>query len=208
MTGLHGVQRHMGNEFSIGDDESNEINVEKGANITKLDRYFDTKPFLTPHSDIVALMVMEHQMALQNLIYQTSQRAAYASGSELTRLADNLVGSLLCRNDAPLYGPIKGTSSFAKVYQDSAPKDASGRSLAEFDLKERLYKYSCSPLIYSESFTKLPAPLKAQVWRRLKEILTGTDASGNYDYMSKPTKQALLAILQETLPEFGQSLKG
>ena len=34
--------------------------------VEKLDRLFDTKPYLTDHSDVVALLVFEHQVYIEN----------------------------------------------------------------------------------------------------------------------------------------------
>lgn len=64
--------RHMGNEPSAGTDQNPKIDTEKGANVLNLAKYFDTKKYLSPGSDIVALMVMEQQMHIQNVISQIS----------------------------------------------------------------------------------------------------------------------------------------
>ena len=40
-------------------------------------------------------------------------------------------------------------------------------ALREFDLKQRLFKYPCSYLIYTESFDALPPSVKERIYRRL-----------------------------------------
>ena len=62
VTGDHGDMRHMGNAFLRGD-----AMVATGEpNRSKLTHEFYTNDWLSPHSDIVALMVLEHQTQMQN----------------------------------------------------------------------------------------------------------------------------------------------
>ena len=94
----------------------------------------------------------------------------------------------------------KGVSSFAMEYAAAGPRDSRGRSLRQFDLKTRLFKYPCSYLIYTDAFDALPAPMKAQVYQRLHEILTGKDTSAAFQKIPTETKRAILEILRETKP--------
>ncbi len=189
VTGTHGAQRHMGNELALGDDERQAIDMEKGANVTDLRRYFDVKPYPTPHSDLVALMVMESQMDVQNAI---SRRDS----------ADAIVEALLGCDEAPLTAPVKGTAGFAARYAATAPKDRQGRSLSELDLKTRLLKYPCSPLVYSPSFDALPASIKEKVWRQMRDVLSGKDPDGRFEHLSAADRKAVSEILRDTKPEF------
>ncbi|MCA9214969.1 MAG: hypothetical protein KDB27_17995, partial [Planctomycetales bacterium] len=68
VTGTHGKQRHMGNVIASDRDEPEELDVESGANVVDLSNRIDTAPYLRPTSDIVALMVLEHQARMHNLI--------------------------------------------------------------------------------------------------------------------------------------------
>lgn len=194
----------MGNELSIGTDEKNMLDVEKGANVTDLAPYFNTGSYLTPHSDIVSLLVMEQQMDVQNEISRVGLRsrailAKSQDKSELVRLCEPLVRSLLCVGEAKLESPVKGTSTFAQTYASSAPKDSLGRSLSELDLQTRVLKYRCSPLVYSESFMSLPDEVREVVWTQLRDGLAGTTA---FAHISAEEKKAILEILSATVPEF------
>src|SRR5678815_2140035 len=89
--------------------------------------------------------------------------------------------------------------------RDRGPKDRQGRSLRQFDLQTRLFKHPCSYLIYSEAFDKLPEPLKAQIYQRLWDILTGQDGSAEFENISAQSRQAIREILVETktgLPDY------
>ena len=188
VTGTHGAQRHLGNELSLGTDETNRIDAERGANVTDLRRYLDPKPYLTPHSDLVALMVMESQLQIGN---------ALADGD-----AEPLVRALLGVGEARLTAPVAGTGGFAEYYAATAPKDHRGRSLGELDLKSRLYRYGCSPQVYSRPFASLPQTVRTAVFRRLREILSGEDRSATFAHLSPDDRRATLEILTETLPGF------
>jgi hypothetical protein len=68
VTGTHGSQRHMGNVFVEDRDHPDDLDREKGANVTDLKGRIDVENYLAPTSDIVALMVLEHQTRMTNLI--------------------------------------------------------------------------------------------------------------------------------------------
>jgi len=217
VTGTHGEQRHMGNELSVGTDQANTIDIEKGSNVTDLSRCFDTKQYLTPNSDIVALMVFEQQMYVQNVLTSTSLRVRSLQATpevtpdflvQVQRACEPLVEALLCVGESKLTSPIRGSDSFSKMYDSSAPKDLKQRSLSELDLGVRLLKYSCSPLIYSKSFESLPDAARSAVWHRLKEILTSKDDTKPYSHLSASDRQAILEILRDTKPEFARYLSG
>ena len=197
VTGTHGKQRHMGNEVAEGTDDQYKIDIEKGANVTSIRRYFDPTQYLSEGSDIVALMTLEQQMDVQNAL----TTAALGTSEDL----DPLVQALLGCNETRLISPIKGTSNFAANYPNTFPKDHLGRSLGEFDLKTRLQKYPCSPLIYSRAFAELPPAIQTKVVQRIKIVLSGQDRSAAYDHLSAADRKAITEILAETHPEFGKN---
>ncbi len=222
VTGKLGAQRQMGNEAATGDEYDSTIDMDKGSNVTDLRPYIEVDKYLTPNSDIVALMVAEHQMEVQNLItkagYLTRNALRdesifspedYAAGkhseSTLSRIdhaCEPLVKALLCIDEAKLTAPVTGTSQFATEYAASAPKDKEGHSLSELDLKTRLLRNPCSPLIYSEAFNDLSPLAKAQVYRRLSEILTAKVAPVPYNQLTDDERKSVLEILKGTKPDF------
>jgi len=110
--------------------------------------------------------------------------------------------AMLFAGAAPFKAPVKGTSSFASEFADRGPRDSHGRSLREFDLKTRLFRYPLSYMIYSNSFTEMPEKVKAYVYRRLSEVLTGTDQSADFAHLSRSDRTAILEILRDTKPDF------
>lgn len=203
VTGTTGKQTHMGNVSAPDKEHPEVLDRAAGANLTTLADRVDTSPYLTAHSDIVAQLVQAHQTQMHNLItltnYQT-RLALYADGAsrEYEQPAEELVRYLLFADEAPLGEPVKGTSGFTEEFAAQGPRDAKGRSLRDFDLRTRLFKYPCSYLIYSEAFDALPDPAKAYVYRRLHEVLTGRDDSPAFAKLTAVDRRAILEILLAT----------
>ncbi len=221
VTGRHGAQRHLGNLLVRGADDPETVDTDAGANVTDLGGWFEGDDYLSPHSDIAALMVLEHQTQLHNLITRANfltritlndekvmndmleRPADHRSESTLRRIAsaaEPLVKYLLLSGEAQLTDPISGTSGFAAEFASRGPRDRRGRSLRELDLNTRLFRYPCSYLIYSEAFDELPAPVKDRVYQRLWEVLTGEDRTDDFAHLSPADRQAILEILRDTKP--------
>ncbi|MDC0934710.1 hypothetical protein OAS39_00385 [Pirellulales bacterium] len=226
VTGTHGTQRHMGNVTAKDRQHAEKLDQESGANVTELSTLMNVAPYLAPHSDIVALMVLEHQTRMHNLLtranFETRAACHYdqiinkALGrsadtrSESTQrriesAGDKLVDGMLFVDEFVLRDPVKGTSSFSQEFAARGPHDSQGRSLRELDLARRLMKYPCSYLIYSDPFEQLPSLAKEYVYRRLYDVLSEADTSKRYAHLSSSDRQAILEILRDTksdLPDF------
>ena len=107
-------------------------------------------------------------------------------------------------DEFPLTDKVEGTSSFADDFVKKGIQDSLGRSLREFDLQTRIFKYPCSYLIYSPAFDKLPDEVRVPILQRLAEILTGEDDTDRFSHLSRSDRQAILEILRETKPEFSK----
>jgi hypothetical protein len=175
---------------------------------------FDSSNYLSPHSDIVALMVLEHQTQLHNAMTRADffvrQLIHDASGSQqdlaadpewqaqLRLLAKDVVDRMLFCGETPLTGEIKGSTPFAEEFAAFGPKDSQGRSLRELDLKTRLFKFPLSYLIYSSAFDALQEPLRQEIRRQIDQVLRGETQSPEYAHLGEPVRREILAILEET----------
>jgi hypothetical protein len=229
VTGKHGKQTHLGNLIVKNRNDRETIaNNPDGQNVTSLKRFFDTSAYLTPHSDIVALMVLEHQTEAHNLIARAGiqtrlalhdqallnkelgRAADYQSDTAHRRIksvGDPLVRYLLFSEEAKLVDKIEGTSTFAADFAKKGPRDSKGRSLRDFDLERRLFKYPCSYLVYSESFEQLPLAMKDYIYQQMFDVLTDRHYGGGFGHLSPSDRQAILEILRDTkkdLPDYWQ----
>ena len=215
VTGTHVGAQHLGNILVTDPVHPEHVNPAEGANVTRLKDKFDTARYLSPHSDLVALMVLEHELRMQNLIIRANYETLLARDPQsggggtsgwpeqrIARAGETLLEYLLFRNEAPLKGPVKGSSKFAAEFQRGGPRARDGRSLRRLDLQTRMFRHPCSFLIYSRAFDGLPREMKNYLWRRLVEILSGEDQSETYAGMEPRDRRAVLEILRETKPEF------
>ncbi|HEX7138610.1 MAG TPA: hypothetical protein VF219_12210 [Vicinamibacterales bacterium] len=137
---------------------------------------FDTTGFLSPHSDVVALMVLEHQARAMNLItYLGWETRIGASDARIEAIARDLVAYFTFAGEAPLPGPVQGSSDFAARFEAAGRRDAKGRSLRDLDLVHRLQRYRCSYMVDSGAFDALPAQAKKAVAARLTSELRDRD---------------------------------
>src|SRR6185295_4553889 len=113
---------------------------------------------------------------------------------------DDLVGYMLFVDEAPLVEPVKGVSSFTLTFPQRGPRDRRGRSVREFDLQTRLFRYPLSYMVYSDLFDRLPAPVSERVYRRLYDVLSVGQNGGKYARLSAADRQAVLEILIDTKP--------
>lgn len=228
VTGTHGDGRHRGNVVPADGREFSAAERQRGANVTNLSAFVDTSQYLAPGSDIAALLVLEHQLTVQNAItraghhvrrlmhYQqgvqrglgenvTSEPVYDSTRRAIAATAQDLLDALLSYEEAALpVGGVKGTPAFRQAYEATGPKTRQGRGLHELELQTRVYRYRCSPLIYSSSFAGLPAALKSEVFRRLKIVLSHLEADPRYIYLRPAERRMIREILRETLPEYAK----
>ena len=208
VTGTHHASRHMGNAVATDPSDLAAMITPATVHVTSLEGRFDMTGYLSPHSDIVALLVLEHQVQMLNLITRVGWEARVGgadAGRPLDQAAAQLVDYLLFVDEETLPGPIAGTTGFAAGFNAAGPRDNRGRSLRDLDLTRRLLKYPCSYLIYSEPFEAMPPAAKAAVYSRLWEVLSGRETGERYHVLTPADRQAILEILRETksdLPEY------
>ena len=230
-TGATADQPHMGNAFfkSADGNAAQPVSEPKLA-LKDLSGEFDTSAYLTPHSDVVALMVLEHQTEAHNRITRASHGTLRAlrdekimadalgetpkpgehSESTLGRIAHScepLVEYLLFCAETKLSGPVAAVSPFATEFASRGPRDAQNRSLRDFDLKTRLFRYPCSYLVYSRALDGMPEAAKAYIYRRLGEVLSGRDTSDKFAHLSSPDRAAVTEILRQTKPDVAEAWK-
>jgi hypothetical protein len=115
--------------------------------------------------------------------------------------ARELVDYLLFIDEAPLPGAVVGASGFAEQFAAAGPRDKAGRSLRQFDLERRLFRYPCSYLIYTPAFDALPAAARDAVYARLWEVLSGEEKDPIYARLSEADRRAIVEILRDTKPD-------
>ncbi len=212
VTGTTGSQVHLGNNLELADPlNPGRASKEGTQNVTSLAGFFNTDRYLAPTSDIVALLTLEHQTRMINLMTRIGWDARMAlregkgtleptARDRINTEIEEMVGYMLFVDEEPLKEPVKGVSTFTKTFAERGPRDAKGRSLRDFDLQKRLFRYPLSYLIYSAAFNGMPDVVRDRVYQRLYEVLSGKDKSPTFASISPADRQAVLEIVRATNP--------
>lgn len=207
---------HLGNRVF---EETGPVGPGK-QNLTTLEGRIDVSRYPRPTSDVVALVVLEHQCRVHNLLtaagvnYRRARFLAQAvdpqadpDAGQAGRIADSaaekLVDAILFRNEADLGEGLEGDGEFQREYLAQFPKSSSGRSLADFRLYGRIFKQRCSCMVYSSAFEHLPLRVKRAVMVRLKAALSDGDQE-IAPHLKSSEKRKIREILEETLPAWRQ----
>lgn len=219
VTGTHGAMRHMGNSTYPGHTLTDPFDLEAGANRIALPAQVDAAAYPVASSDIVALLVLEHQSRLHNVMGRAAAEARAAARldaelglpegrpSDAARLrvaqaADQLLRCLLSADAIGFTAPVRGTSGFAADFVDRGPRDSHGRSLRELDLDRRLFTLPCSHLVHGGQFAALPDAVRRHLGGRLHEILCAGRTVAGFEHVGDDDREAIASILAATEPAF------
>jgi hypothetical protein len=195
--GLGGIE-HLGNTVFFDPDNPS----SRRSILVKI----DPSIYLSPYSDVAALLVFEHQMHMINLLTRIAWECRYSAYEnkpfDAASAAKELVDYMLFAGEAKLPGKLTGTSGFAEKFASQEPRDRQGRSLRHLDLESRLMRYPCSYMIYSDAFNALPPAAKTAVYQRLQQLLMGQEPS----HLSAVDRHAIIEIIRDTKPELREYL--
>ncbi len=224
VTGLHGSARHRGNLVLPTEREPTAADLARGANLTSLSSLFDTGPYLVDSSDLVALLVFEHQVGVQNALTKANQHClnmlAYQQGVQrdlkesitdepaydsvkhaFADSAQEVVDALLFKGEAALPPDgVRGSGAFVKAFNRGAKPAPGGHSLKELDLKRHLFKYRCSYLIQTTAFDRMQPVLRRWVLQRLYHVLADSTPDPRYSYLEPDERLEIRHILKTAVP--------
>ena len=224
VTGTQAPFEHRGNLTGKKIDDFEGPLAMPTRNLLSLEGVVDTHRYLLKTSDVVPLLMHDHQVHVHNVLSTANQDARIAlhrwpamreilglpadappQGSCLVVFAsqaEKILDALLCRGEAawPASG-ITGDGVFAPAYAKTRKPDSQGRSLRDLDLQTRLFRYRCSPLIYSQSFAALPKQMRDLVLLRLSSGLRAFPPSPSFGHLADDERVAIHEILTQTLPD-------
>jgi hypothetical protein len=186
VTGKTDALGHLGNAAFKAENEAESVEA-------------NFKGYLSPGSDIVALMVFDHQMHMTNLLTRVGWETRFAlhektmTPEKLAGLAEEIVDYMLFVDEARLNSPVQGTLGFEENFAAQGPNDRKGRSLRQFDLQRRIMRYPCSYMIYSAAFDGLPAEAKDAIYSRMWQVLSTENRR-----LSAQDRRAIAEILRDT----------
>jgi hypothetical protein len=208
VTGTSGDLQHRGNAVAPNPDQPTVFDFRNSQNLLSLEGRIDTTVYPSSGSDIVALMTLEHQTRMTDLLTRLEWEARIAAKeSNLSALKDRfdfltneIVSYMLFQDEASIYSPIAGTSTFTRTFATRGPRDRQGRSLRDFDLQTRLFRYPLSYMIYDAAFDALPDFLKEQIYKKLFDRLKSVQPDGKLSRLSADDRRAIVEIVADTKP--------
>jgi hypothetical protein len=208
VTGRHGSMQTMANFIISSADMLRQPDFAAHGNQDSLEQYVDLSGYLRPTSDIVALLVLEHQLELQNrltrLNYDSRMLLAdqpQAAAAELDPLLRPVLDSLFMAHEAPLTDQVSGSSGFREYFEQQGPRDSQGRSLRELDLQTRTFRHPLSYLIYSDAIKGLAEPVRTRLFAQVRAVLLQEPGAVDYPQLNSDQRAAIAAILRDTYPE-------
>jgi hypothetical protein len=200
LTGNTGAMRHRGNVTMDAGDPTQ--TPPGGLNLASVKDRIDAAHYPEAGSDVVALLTLEHQAGFVNLV--TRINAQYrglnnrevspglrATQADIDTSLDELTDYMRFADEVRLPSPVKGSSGFAATFVKLPPLDGQGRSLRQFDLNTRLFRYPLSYMLYSQAFDNLRPEAKAIVLRRLYDELRKTPDGAAAINLAVATKKGL-----------------
>lgn len=214
VTGQRTPRTHAGNQPLI--QPALKGRAAPPAVMTEVPGLTRDKGFLSNQSDVVALLVLEHQAHLTNLMTRAAWEARVAEHDgwlprggatvgvlppRVRQAVDELVDYMLFVDEAPISTPVEGGSGFAEWFERQGPRDGQGRTLRALRLNGRLFEYPLSYMVYTAAFDALPPVVRTAVGRRLAEVLDGKDPARKYAHLTAPVRRAIGEIVRETKPD-------
>ena len=211
---------HRGNAVAK-DDGVYKIESKPAKTLNDLSEFFDASHYLTDTSDIEALLALEHQVEMHNILVQTKFRSMHALHNEkvvnealgetgrrdltkriLHKAADEIIDYMLFVEEESLGKvDLKGHGKFTKDFAKGKAKSSDGKSFYDFDFDKRILSLPCSWTVYSDAFEGLPIELKKLVLQRLKNILQSSELPDKFIHLRK-SKDEIHKILTETLEAY------
>ena len=211
VSGSTGSVMTRANAIAPDPENPSDLDTSDAHNLTSLASKVDLDGYLAQSSDIVALMVLEHQTRMTNLIIRIGWETRIAEhdgklaeagpqveSKKIDSEIDDMVAYMLYADETPLKEPVTGVSSFTKTFPLRGPRDKQGRSLRDFDLKTRMFKYPLSYMIYTEAFDGMPDWARNRVYQKLYDLLTNRNTSATFARISADDRSNVLEIVRET----------
>jgi hypothetical protein len=215
VTAERGSPPHLGNRPVIVPAHELQAGRRPTLNMQSVRGRFDLDGYLTPCSDIVALCVLTHQAHAANLLIRLGWEARVAAADaplptaagsaghvaaspRVAAAVDALADYLAFADEALFPAGVEGGCGYAQAFSRRGPRDSRGRSLRDFDLRTRLFRYPVSYMIYAPAFDALPAEVRTLVYRQIWSRLSTAPPTNEPGAPDVAARRAAIEIVRET----------
>ncbi|MFY9343051.1 MAG: hypothetical protein WAT39_11210 [Planctomycetota bacterium] len=182
---------HRGNGVAARDDQGRwRVQGRQAADLRAFAGEFAVDDYPAPTSDIGALLALEQQATIHNLLVRAALRTRVAVARDeqmndllhetgmrppTTRLLDALareIASALLLAGEPEWSEhhIVPLAAFAASFLVPWPRDPAGVALGQLELRQHTFALPLSPMVHAPAFAALPPPLRERVLARLRVV--------------------------------------
>ena len=205
---------HLTGDHTFPASWANSTGVMSKSVVTKVSTppgtFFNWNRYLVPQSEVIANLVLEHQVGFINRCLGATYRLRefflieeagnpVKRNERIAQEAVRIVEYALFSDEAPLPKPISfDQSMFAKDFQ------IRGDPLRQLNLKDRLLQRRCSYMIGSLAFQGLPGELKSAVFSRIKALMTmpRSELPSKFTYFGEAERKEIHEFLNTRFPEY------
>lgn len=213
---------HRGNGLAARDAQGRwQVHGRTANDLRAFAADFAVDDYLAPTSDVAALLALEQQATVHNLLVRASLRARVALARDaqlndvlhetgvrestarlLESLARELAAALLLA-DEPAWAEhrIVPLPAFAAAFAQPWPRDATGVALGQLELREHTFVLPLSPMVHAPAFAALPGALRERVLERLRVVFDRGRLPGGV-HMTTAQRATVHAHLAATLPGY------
>ncbi|MFM2296723.1 MAG: hypothetical protein RL117_430 [Verrucomicrobiota bacterium] len=203
---------HLGNQTFVAEKTAKPMFSE----LRDVKKRVPTELYPCDTSDVIALLVLEHQCHAHNLMTAARmnyERARFLSlsiapdddpdmgsaGRVAEQAAQRIVDWFLFRGEASLGDDgVTGHEAFQKAWTALVPQAANGDSLTDFQCHTRIFKNRCSYMMYSEAYRSLPDAIRRRVTEKIKNLLEKPAVADAYADIKASERRRILKILRDT----------
>lgn len=202
VTGSPGGFAHRGNLVGAADNQRAKDEPTFRASMTELKSLCAIDRYPQPVSDVVSHIVFNHQVHGLNLLIRVGMEARLARRSDAE---DQLVRYFVFSDEAPLETELDQAadkSPYRVWFEAQGQHDSQQRSLRQFDLHSRAFRYRLSFLVAHPLFTNLPTECRSRLVTRILNGLTAAEPPAEFRHLPREERQAIVEIVSATVPAF------
>lgn len=194
---------HRGNLIGQKENARHKATPGFASSLDDLRQKFDVNGYPYLRSDLVAHLVLAHQVHGTNLLIRA------ALESRLNRRSDvetKLLRYFVFADEARLElspetaASVRRNSEFAETFESRGPHAPAGNSLRKLSLNGRVFKYRLSYLVYSQLFEELPVDYRNRLLNRLWEGLHSSSDDEDFGHLADDERRSIIEIVRATVP--------
>lgn len=205
---------------------ANSIGSMQGEHIKKITNppgeFFTWDKYLANSSEIVAHLILEHQIGFTNLCISISYKFREISlqnsnfnDKEIKDFIETetqaLLSYILFKDEAPFpKNKIDRSSEYINNFQSGKNNINEVHSLKKLNLQSRLFENRCSYMLFSNSFKGLPLQIKNHLISKLHFILTSNPEKvpKEFSYLGVEERKRIHNTLSNLLQDYLRNKKG